>query len=64
MRERRTPQAWSRRSARRCRNLTAGDRVLVPFNVFCGSCWYCARGMYANCHNVNPNATAVGGIYG
>jgi transcriptional activator len=24
----------------------------------------CARGLYSNCHNVNPNATAVGGIYG
>jgi S-(hydroxymethyl)glutathione dehydrogenase / alcohol dehydrogenase len=46
------------------RNLQVGDRVMVPFNVFCGSCWYCARGLYGNCHNVNPNATAVGGIYG
>src|SRR4051812_446434 len=45
-------------------HLTPGDRVMVPFNVFCGSCWFCARGLYANCHNVNPNATAVGGIYG
>jgi S-(hydroxymethyl)glutathione dehydrogenase/alcohol dehydrogenase len=26
--------------------------------------FYCARGLYSNCHNVNPNATAVGGIYG
>jgi threonine dehydrogenase-like Zn-dependent dehydrogenase len=41
-----------------------GDRVMVPFNIFCGSCWFCARGLYSNCHNVNPNATAVGGIYG
>jgi threonine dehydrogenase-like Zn-dependent dehydrogenase len=45
-------------------NLAVGDRVMVPFNVFCGSCWFCARGLYSNCHNVNPNATAVGGIYG
>src|SRR3954463_2616033 len=45
-------------------NLAVGDRVMVPFNVFCGTCWYCARGLYSNCHNVNPNATAVGGIYG
>jgi alcohol dehydrogenase len=45
-------------------NLQVGDRVMVPFNVYCGSCWFCARGLYANCHNVNPNATAVGGIYG
>ncbi|GAA4157723.1 zinc-dependent alcohol dehydrogenase [Gryllotalpicola daejeonensis] len=45
-------------------NLKAGDRVMVPFNVYCGSCYFCARGLYSNCHNVNPNATAVGGIYG
>jgi len=45
-------------------SLSPGDRVMVPFNISCGSCFYCARGMLANCHNVNPNATAVGGIYG
>ncbi len=45
-------------------NLKRGDRVMVPFNIFCGSCFFCARKLYANCHNVNPNATAVGGIYG
>jgi len=44
--------------------LTAGDRVMVPFNIYCGSCYFCSRGLYSNCHNVNPNATAVGGIYG
>src|SRR5947209_5783258 len=46
------------------RNLKPGDRVMVPFNIFCGSCYFCVRGLYSNCHNVNPNATAVGGIYG
>jgi alcohol dehydrogenase len=45
-------------------NVAVGDRVMVPFNISCGSCWYCARGLLSNCHNVNPNATAVGGIYG
>jgi threonine dehydrogenase-like Zn-dependent dehydrogenase len=45
-------------------NLQVGDRVMVPFNVYCGTCFFCARGLYSNCHNVNPNATAVGGIYG
>jgi threonine dehydrogenase-like Zn-dependent dehydrogenase len=44
--------------------LTPGDRVMVPFNIYCGSCFFCARGLFSNCHNVNPNATAVGGIYG
>ncbi|CAN3129407.1 Glutathione-dependent formaldehyde dehydrogenase [Mycobacterium sp. smrl_JER01] len=45
-------------------DVSVGDRVMVPFNIFCGSCYFCARGLYSNCHNVNPNATAVGGIYG
>jgi threonine dehydrogenase-like Zn-dependent dehydrogenase len=45
-------------------NLKPGDKVMVPFNVCCGFCWFCSRGLYGNCHNVNPNATAVGGIYG
>ena len=45
-------------------NLSVGDRVMVPFNIYCGSCFFCARGLYSNCHNVNPNATAIGGIYG
>jgi threonine dehydrogenase-like Zn-dependent dehydrogenase len=41
-----------------------GDQVLVPFNVFCGACYFCQRELYGNCHNTNPEATAVGGIYG
>src|SRR3954470_22777367 len=46
------------------RNLKVGDNVLVPFNVFCGSCFFCQRELYGNCHDTNPEATAVGGIYG
>lgn len=46
------------------KTLKPGDRVLVPFNVFCGECYFCRKGLFGNCHNVNPNATAVGGIYG
>jgi threonine dehydrogenase-like Zn-dependent dehydrogenase len=45
-------------------NLKKGDQVLVPFNIFCGSCFYCRKELFSNCHNVNPEATAVGGIYG
>ena len=45
-------------------NLKVGDHVLVPFNIFCGSCFFCERELYGNCHNTNPEATAVGGIFG
>ncbi|MDB5935270.1 MAG: glutathione-dependent formaldehyde dehydrogenase [Massilia sp.] len=44
--------------------LKVGDHVLVPFNIFCGSCFFCDRELYGNCHNTNPEATAVGAIYG
>jgi threonine dehydrogenase-like Zn-dependent dehydrogenase len=45
-------------------NVKVGDHVLVPFNIFCGSCFFCQRELYSNCHNTNPEATAVGAIYG
>lgn len=45
-------------------HLRTGDRVIVPFNISCGQCYFCLKGLFSNCHNVNPNATAVGGIYG
>ena len=41
-----------------------GDNVLVPFNIACGKCAFCKQGLYGNCHESNPAATAVGGIYG
>ena len=45
-------------------NLKPGDHVLVPFNIFCGTCYFCQKELYSNCHNTNPEATAVGAIYG
>jgi threonine dehydrogenase-like Zn-dependent dehydrogenase len=45
-------------------NLKKGDHVLVPFNIFCGSCYFCQKELYSNCHNTNPEATAAGGIFG
>ena len=44
--------------------LKAGDHVLVPFNVACGSCAFCKQELYGNCHESNAEATAVGAIYG
>jgi S-(hydroxymethyl)glutathione dehydrogenase / alcohol dehydrogenase len=45
-------------------NLKPGDHVLVPFNIACGQCHFCQQELYGNCHESNPQATAVGGIYG
>lgn len=44
--------------------LKVGDTVLVPFNISCGRCAWCKQGLYGNCHESNPMATAVGGIFG
>ncbi|MBJ6119226.1 glutathione-dependent formaldehyde dehydrogenase [Pontibacter sp. BT310] len=41
-----------------------GDNVLVPFNISCGKCVFCKQELYGNCHEANPEATAVGAIYG
>ena len=45
-------------------NLKIGDRVMVPFNIACGKCSFCKQELYGNCHESNPAATAVGGIFG
>ncbi len=44
--------------------LKVGDHVLVPFNIACGKCSFCKQGLFGNCHESNPEATAVGGIFG
>ncbi|WP_248580925.1 zinc-dependent alcohol dehydrogenase [Nocardioides sp. InS609-2] len=30
-------------------DLKVGDRVVVPFNISCGQCWMCSRGLFAQC---------------
>src|SRR6185295_15048419 len=49
---------------RSVRNLKPGDRVVVPFNISCGSCFYCKRGLFANCESSNPNSDLASGVYG
>ncbi len=42
-----------------------GDRVIVPFNVSCGQCYYCQHGMESQCDNSNPNREVdTGGYFG
>jgi threonine dehydrogenase-like Zn-dependent dehydrogenase len=31
------------------RNLSVGDRVVVPFNISCGQCWMCQHGLQSQC---------------
>ena len=42
------------------RNLSRGDRVVVPSTIGCGSCSYCRAGYYAQCDNANPNGPSAG----
>jgi threonine dehydrogenase-like Zn-dependent dehydrogenase len=44
--------------------LSVGDRVVLPFPIFCGSCFYCQRGMTSSCENTNPATDAACGVYG
>jgi threonine dehydrogenase-like Zn-dependent dehydrogenase len=30
-------------------DLQVGDRVVIPFNISCGSCYMCSRGLFAQC---------------
>ncbi len=38
----------------RVNNLKKGDRVVVPFPISCGECFFCARGLPAQCERSNP----------
>jgi threonine dehydrogenase-like Zn-dependent dehydrogenase len=44
--------------------LQRGDRIVAPFTISCGSCFFCERGLFANCENTNPSATFACGVYG
>ena len=45
-------------------SLRRGDRVVVPFNISCGTCFFCTRGLTGNCENTNPNSSVASGVYG
>jgi len=45
-------------------NLKIGDRVVVPFPIACGACFYCREGLTSLCDNSNPNAEMAEALYG
>ena len=46
-------------------NVKKGDRVIIPFNVSCGECFYCQHDMESQCDNSNENpAIDTGGYFG
>src|SRR5947209_6926924 len=44
--------------------LKAGDRVVVPFTIACGHCFFCERQLWSACDNSNPNAWMAEKLYG
>jgi len=45
-------------------NLRKGDRVVVPFAIACGSCYFCRNQLWSACDNTNPNAGMGDMLYG
>ncbi len=41
---------------REVKKLRVGDRVVVPFCIGCGKCYYCENDLWSLCDNSNPNA--------
>lgn len=47
-------------TGRNVRNLTKGDRVIIPSTIACGTCSYCRAGYYSQCDTANPNGPRAG----
>ena len=45
-------------------NLEIGDRVVVPFPIACGHCFFCEEQLYSVCENSNPNAWMAEKMWG
>jgi len=46
------------------KNLKIGDRVVVPFTISCGNCFFCKEQLWSLCDNSNPNAWVAEKMYG
>jgi threonine dehydrogenase-like Zn-dependent dehydrogenase len=44
--------------------LEVGDRVVVPFTIACGRCFFCQKQLWSCCDNSNPNAWMAEELYG
>lgn len=40
--------------------LTVGDRVVIPFQIACGSCFFCDRGLQTQCETTQVTETGMG----
>ncbi len=46
------------------KKLKVGDRVVVPFTISCGNCFFCKKELWSLCDNSNPNARKAERVYG
>jgi threonine dehydrogenase-like Zn-dependent dehydrogenase len=46
------------------RNLRPGDRVVVPFTISCGECFFCQKGFYSACERSNPDKKIAEEVWG
>ncbi|MGI8656688.1 MAG: zinc-dependent alcohol dehydrogenase [Pyrinomonadaceae bacterium] len=46
------------------KNIKKGDRVVVPFTIACGNCFFCKKQLWSLCDNTNPNASVAAKMYG
>jgi threonine dehydrogenase-like Zn-dependent dehydrogenase len=46
------------------KSLEVGDRVVVPFPIACGNCFFCREEMFSLCENSNPNAWMAEKMFG
>lgn len=46
------------------KKVKVGDRVVVPFNIGCGQCWFCQNGLWSLCDNSNPNKELAAKVFG
>jgi threonine dehydrogenase-like Zn-dependent dehydrogenase len=46
------------------KKLKVGDRVVVPFTICCGECFFCQKGLWSCCERSNPNAEMARKVYG
>jgi len=46
------------------KSLKAGDRVVVPFAIACGKCFFCEKQLFSLCENTNPNALLAEKMWG
>lgn len=44
--------------------LKVGDRVVVPFTIACGECFFCRRGFFSGCERSNPNKDKAAKLWG